>query len=598
MRGDVRITRNPSTDQKNNRRRARQRTSAVEGQGMTTPTPADVTELRRQAAQAPHVAEQHRLMAAAEAAQDEINRSHQAARETDLGARIAADHLTPAPVHELNTSATDWLGAVASAGTDADHNAEMTVQADLWYARCHVAAKADDGEFSEQAHGMARHHAGAYGPNADHAETTFLRRVSALRQRDIDSGRITRTAAASAAEGNEGPPVDPGLPGSATSSERAQNIEVLEGNSPGHDVTPVNDPGLGETHDVATPQNGPGNPQQDVGKTAARSPYGGHMPVTAEVDREKYEQNKADAEKRKNNNGKRGPRPNSQKNPVDLEDPDGEIEDDGRDGDKPEWLQKKIKESSMAQIAPCPACKGRGKVAVRHEGVSGLPQLVQTVKNDDSGPEETEFPEAVAFPLVGWDPNNVNNAISETEQQLSQRDKLKGASRQAALTRLAALRGVQAMQRQQAQAARKRNPWAFLAGQDDSGWIGDMGATPPGPGEQDGGNPPGPNNIQTPDPVYGYGGDNGDQPNEQVGAAERNDRTNQPPNWQIGQPTQMDQATVNPAGNLGPDGSPAFPNAPKNKSASREQFLDADPELAKARRFMAQRVAMFDAGQL
>jgi hypothetical protein len=112
-----------------------------------------------------------------------------------------------------------------------------------------------------------------------------------------------------------------------------------------------------------------------------------------------------------------------------------------------------------------------------------------------------------------------------------------------------------------------------MAGQDDSGWLGDMGAGGVAPGEQDGGNPAPPSNLGQPDPVYGYGGDQGDRTLRPYGSDEANDVTNNPGmGWQPGQPSQYDE------GGRG--------NVVGQPTASR---IEQDPELRKALAYARQR---------
>lgn len=197
--------------------------------------------------------------------------------------------------------------------------------------------------------------------------------------------------------------------------------------------------------------------------------------------------------------------------------------------------------------------------ASRHVAYSGLDQVQQTVDPSDTHMQPTPLPEEVAFPIAAWDLGGdpVQQAISQTEQQISERDQRKGAAKRA-----------QAAARQAYAAAMKE------AGYDASGWMGDMGAqgpmsTPPGAGGH---------NLGSPDPVYGYGGDQGNRPGTGIGADELNDETNIPSQWQEGQPTQADvgQSQVSPA---------------LNTQASRHA---EDPQIKTALKFIAQRQAWLD----
>lgn len=160
------------------------------------------------------------------------------------------------------------------------------------------------------------------------------------------------------------------------------------------------------------------------------------------------------------------------------------------------------KESSVTDHAQCPTCGGLGRVAVRKQAYSGLPQVDQIVNADESS-GEGQLPPDVAFPMVGWDPTNVQRAISETE-------KIMPSHAQPSKTRVAATE-------HQAQ------------GRDNSGWLGDDGAKGvdyPGYSAPTGYD--GSSNLGQPDPVYGFGGDQPPGPHLPFGNQEYEDFTNRP----------------------------------------------------------------------
>ena len=194
------------------------------------------------------------------------------------------------------------------------------------------------------------------------------------------------------------------------------------------------------------------------------------------------------------------------------------------------------KESAMTEHAQCPTCGGHGKVAVRKQAYSGLPQIDQIVNADESD-GKTEYPTEVAFPLTGWGQSpqqgqqNVQKAIDDTEKLISERN-----SRSPMMT---------TGQVHQAN------------GRDNSGWLGDDGAKGtdyPGYSEPTGYD--GSSNLGMPDPVYGYGGDNSNQPLKPYGAMEANDVTNNPPQpYDPGAPHNNDQAYRSVAPGMSTQGS-------------------------------------------
>lgn len=463
------------------------------------PDSRDVSRLMAEAAVAPNGQETRRLVGEAENLRTELATQASRDREVDLSNAIVMDHLTPVRVHEHHTAATDWLGEIDTAPDAGQMQNDILAQASLWYGKTASMIKERPDEFEQQAWGQARKLAGAYGSLAQQAEDLFLGHIGGMHEREVRTGTITLVADdMPTAGGQPGPDgtfptgaYPTALDGEATSSERAPQIEALEGNgannNSGSDVVPVNDPGLGQSDPTA----------------------------------------------------------------------------------------EQINKGASMQSAPCPACGGHGRVAVRRsatqkEGFSGLPQLDQVVDPSDTQVQQTPYPAQVAFPWL-MNPGNVEQAINETEQQLAEREQRKGASRKAV-----------EKQAQAAAAAAYRQ--VLAAGYDDSGWAGDMGAGGYSPGQQDF-NPQPSSNLGQPDPVYGQGGDQGNRPMKPYGADEATDETNQPAQWAPGQPTQMDlggqvNSTQAPAG-------PGFPNPPINGKQS-----SVDPEIAKAERFIAQRKAL------
>ena len=107
-------------------------------------------------------------------------------REVDLGARIASQRLTPVPIHERHTAATDWLGDADA--PDGNFRTAMIAEASSWWAGLDPQVKADAGEFAEQARGRARTLASAHGSMARHAEAEFLQMAGYLRGSQGASG--------------------------------------------------------------------------------------------------------------------------------------------------------------------------------------------------------------------------------------------------------------------------------------------------------------------------------------------------------------------------------------------------------------------------
>lgn len=204
----------------------------------------------------------------------------------------------------------------------------------------------------------------------------------------------------------------------------------------------------------------------------------------------------------------------------------------------------------------CPNCHGQGKVAVRVEAASGLPQIDQIVDSHDN-PAQTPYPGEVAFPWTLNPAQQVQEHVQEGEQQIAERN-----------SRSPLASGAQSVRRQ-------------AGGRDNSGWIGDMGARGTDyPGEQIGQYPQGQAGGYQ-DPVYGQGGDQAPGPQRPYGHAEEADYTNNPgQNWQPGQPTQMDNAWRSVTNVPGGGSQQAGPGG--SVQASWKGAVDADPNLRAA----------------
>jgi len=471
------------------------------------PTTHDAHRLMAEAAKpGVSLAESTRLVNEAQAIFTANRRTAALEREVDLSDTAVRDHLVPVRVHEHHTAATDWLANIDTGADLREAEHDILAKATLWYGKTASLVKENPDEFTEQARGVARKMAGAFGESADAAEELFLSHVAAMHTREIKSGAIVIEADASVTMPEAGGGTNDVFPtgnyeqaidGDLTSSERAPQIQELSGapSSGATDVTPENDPGLGVTNSTADNDNG--------------------------------------------------------------------------------VKQANKKESSMAH-AQCPTCGGHGRVAVRRvpqnpkEAFSGLPQIQQVVDPSDTKAQETPLPAEVAFPWV-MNPQDIQKAIAQTEQQVAERN---------AKSPLASQASRQEQAQKAAEATFKR---VMAGGYDDSGWAGDMGAQGWQPGQQDGGNAPS-SNLGQPDPVYGYGGDQPDRAVKPYGAMEADDYTNNPgQNWQPGQPTQMDLG--------GRQMSTDAPNTYQVGPNAGQKAASVDPEIAKAQAFIAQRTA-------
>lgn len=134
---------------------------------------SDLTRMIRQASTGQETAQ-------AVAALDDFDRRAAALadqdRETDLGARIAAQRLMPFTAHEHHTAATDWIAEYEPAG---DYRTAMIAEASVWYRGLPAEVRADSSELAAQADGRARTLASAYASRRE-AEREFLSVVGYL----------------------------------------------------------------------------------------------------------------------------------------------------------------------------------------------------------------------------------------------------------------------------------------------------------------------------------------------------------------------------------------------------------------------------------
>lgn len=327
------------------------------------PTTHDAHRLMAEAAKpGVSLAESTRLVNEAQAIKKAAAQKAAANREVDLANAVINDHLVPVRVHEHHTASTDWLADVDTGQDLRKNEHEILAQASLWYGKIASAVKEYPEEFTEQARGVARKMAGAYGESADEAETLFLSHVGALLDREVRSGTIKVAADSSVKMPEAGGGTfdvfptgnyEQALPGEATTSERAPQIQELEGapSSGATDVTPENDPGLGVTNSTVDQENGDANRRR-----AAKIKEGSSM--------------------------------------------------------------------QHAQCPTCGG-HGRVAVRRApqnpKEAYSGLPQIQQVVDPSDTKVQETPLPAEVAFPWV-MNPADIQKAIAQTEQQVAERN--------------------------------------------------------------------------------------------------------------------------------------------------------------------------------
>lgn len=514
--GEVR--RQPSTDEKRIRRELRRSQAELEEPTVAKTTTASIADLLGQASVATTAAEQQSLMMQVQALRAAAEDAAEADRAYDPALARIADRLVPGTVYERTTADSDWM---LELNTTADLKAasnEMVVQASLWFGRTPDEVKAYPEEYAEQAANLGRRLAGQYGEQADAAEQVFVQEATRLRTIAVKAG-LVKEAIDELLHDTVGEMKDGAdtaglaeLSGQVGEQYRHAGLDSIQNTAMLEEIAKEASSGVPQVGEQG------GLPSQEFSNLAGET----HLPEGA------TDSNRAPAlQELQGYDGFSG------SSVVPPESGQAEAANAGdigpQDAARPQpgfpvgasLKQLNSKESHMTQAhAACPTCGGQGRVATRQldprQAYSGLPQIDEIMNNSDTAPEQTEYPTDVAFPIQGggWSPGTVPSAINQAEQQIAQRNQLKGASVQ------------------QAQAN----------GRDNSGWMGDNGARGtdyPGNSTPNYG---GPSNLGQPDPVYGEGGDNGNQPLKPYGAQEADDLTNNPQQWQYGQPTQGDQA--------------------------------------------------------
>lgn len=510
------IRRAPSTDQKRQRREM-QRKAMEDHVTETQSRTAVIANLLGQAQRAATLPEREALMLQVEQLRT------QAAREADAEAGYLVaeakihDTLVPGHNYERMSAETDWILGLDKTADAHEASNEMVAQASLWFARC--AVKDYPEEFGEQARNMAHHLGSQWGDKMEVAEQAFLTEATRLHTLAVRSGQVTIATEAA---------YDPEVGGFAYD---AASEAVTDPTAPRRTHAAMVAEMLQREAASSLPQVADGALPPDQFSTLQ-----GQTSLPPEATSSERAPAIQEIENYKGWDGSSvvptGPTNAAADNAGDI----GTQDDAHPSAGFPVGASIQHtahKESHMAQ-RQCPTCGGHGKVAVQEpkridykQANSTLPQIDQIVNADDT-PGTSEFPAQVAWPIQGggWDPNVIPNAISQAEQSIKERNS-KSPLASSAAQRVA-------------------------NGRDNSGWMGDNGAkgtdypgySTPNYGGQD--------NLGMPDPVYGEGGDNGNQPLKPFGAQEANDYTNDPgQNWQPGQPTQADTgaATVGPTMN-------------------------------------------------
>jgi hypothetical protein len=148
-------------------------------------------QLVRDIAAAPTLREQAVLVAELDALKRAQAHRVQAASDWDAASTVVEQTLTPVLTHSFHTASTDWL---ADGSLEASEPArerilnQMHAEAATWFSKTSAMVKADREEFDEQARGLARRLASAFGGMAPEAAQAFLDYAAFLLRREAASG--------------------------------------------------------------------------------------------------------------------------------------------------------------------------------------------------------------------------------------------------------------------------------------------------------------------------------------------------------------------------------------------------------------------------
>jgi hypothetical protein len=146
----------------------------------------DRNTLRRAVAAAQTGAELAEAVAALDAHDQGLRATAAQNRELDLAGQHVARALSPVPLFEHHTAATDWLGTEDEPG--GDYKTAMISEASVWYRNLDPAVRADRDEFGAQLAGRVQTVASAWGAYAPAARSEFLSVVGYLHRTTAASG--------------------------------------------------------------------------------------------------------------------------------------------------------------------------------------------------------------------------------------------------------------------------------------------------------------------------------------------------------------------------------------------------------------------------
>jgi hypothetical protein len=145
----------------------------------------DRNTLRRAIAAAQTGAEMAEAVAALDAHDQGVVATAAQNRELDLAGQHVTRALTPVPLFEHHTAATDWLGSEDE--PSGDYKTAMIAEASVWYQNLDPAVRGDAEEFGAQLAGRVRTVTSAWGSYAPAARSEFLSVVGYL-HRQAGSG--------------------------------------------------------------------------------------------------------------------------------------------------------------------------------------------------------------------------------------------------------------------------------------------------------------------------------------------------------------------------------------------------------------------------
>jgi hypothetical protein len=287
MRGDRKIMRNPSSDQKKVRRAQQRNHSRADARPEENRMNFRQREsaLLRAMASAKTLREQAVLAEELETLRTTRTAALQQEKDLDWADTVIRDTLSPVRSVVAHTTNSDWLDQVTPQNSS-DAYSQMMAEASVWYNRVSPEVKSDREEFTIQAQGMARKLAGKFGEGSPQAARAFLDYAAFLLQREGASSLDQIEEIRDAKDNPKTTPLpqdvfdtfaDPLAPGNQPGKPSTDNPliqEILSDGGEGGGRPSEHDEGENLSNHYGPPPVQSGNSSRQASKGADEDPFG------------------------------------------------------------------------------------------------------------------------------------------------------------------------------------------------------------------------------------------------------------------------------------------------------------------------------------